>query len=449
MNVAIPPAKFTQGSILRHVIVMTGTGSIGLMAIFVVDLLSLLYVSRLGDSKLTAAVGFASQVLFFAMGINIGLTIAVSAIVSRALGAGRREEARRLAASSLVHVVVIGGVFALVVTPFRDDVLRLLGAQGETLEVASNFLAITLPANILMAFGVALSGVLRAAGEAQRAMYVTLIGGLVTAVTDPLFIFGFGFGVYGAAIATVISRVVFTIVGLYGAVYVRNLVARPQLASVIADLRPMMAIAIPAVATNLATPVATAYATRIFAQFGEPTIAAFAIIDRVTPLAFGAIFALSGAVGPIMGQNVGARLFDRVRLTLTNCFTLTIGFVIVVWALLYLASPGIIAIFDAKGRTAELISFYCTWGAAAWIFLGCLFVANAAFNNLDYAILSTVFNWGRATLGTIPFVTWGAAHYGPEGGMAGVIGGAAMFGMIAVFAAYSCVGRLAKRLQTR
>ena len=76
---------------MRHVAVMTATGSIGLMSIFVVDLLSLFYVSRLGDQTLKAAVGYSSQVQFLAMAINIGLTIAVSATVSRALGAGDRD----------------------------------------------------------------------------------------------------------------------------------------------------------------------------------------------------------------------------------------------------------------------------------------------------------------------------------------------------------------------
>jgi len=74
----IPRAVFTEGSTMRHVIVMTAATSVGLMAIFVVDLLSLLYVSWLGDPKLTAAVGFASQVLFFSVSINIGLSIAIA-----------------------------------------------------------------------------------------------------------------------------------------------------------------------------------------------------------------------------------------------------------------------------------------------------------------------------------------------------------------------------------
>jgi predicted alpha/beta hydrolase len=71
-----------------------------------------------------------------------------------------------------------------------------------------------------------------------------------------------------------------------------------------------------------------------------------------------------------------------------------------------------------------------------------IFVSNAAFNNLGFPILSTVFNWGRATLGTVPFVTIGASHGGPQGGLLGMIVGAALFGVLAVFTAYWSIRRL-------
>src|ERR1700677_2741882 len=87
---------FTTGSLMRHVAVMTATGSIGLIAVFSVDVLSLFWVSRLGVQSYKAAVGYASQMSFILMSVNIGLTIAISATVSRAIGAGDRPRARRL-----------------------------------------------------------------------------------------------------------------------------------------------------------------------------------------------------------------------------------------------------------------------------------------------------------------------------------------------------------------
>ena len=76
------------------------------------------------------------------------------------------------------------------------------------------------------------------------------------------------------------------------------------------------------------------------------------------------------------------------------------------------------------------MTFYCRWGVGAWLFLACLFVANTAFNNLGFPVLSMVFNWGRATLGTIPFVTLGVRYGGVKGGLIGVALGCAVFGVI-------------------
>ena len=172
-----PRPVFTQGSTMRHVAVMTATGAVGLMAIFAVDPLSLLYVSRLGDQALKAAVGYASQILFLAMAFNIGLTIALAATVSRALGAGDRSAARRLAASGLAISVVASAIIAVGLLVFRGSILEYgLHARGRAGEIAYQFLAITLPANVPMALGMGFAATLRATGDARRAMYVTLAG---------------------------------------------------------------------------------------------------------------------------------------------------------------------------------------------------------------------------------------------------------------------------------
>ncbi|WP_368669905.1 MATE family efflux transporter, partial [Beijerinckia sp. L45] len=437
---------FTTGSTMRHVLVMTAAGSVGLIAVFFVDLLSLLYISRLGDTSLTAAVGYASQVLFLLISVNIGLSIAIGAVVSRALGAGDRPRARHLAVSGLLHVAVISGTLSLLAWPFAHDILRLFGAQGEALEVGTVYLRMTLPASVFLGVGMAFASILRAVGDAKRSMYVTLGGAIITACLDPIFIFGFHLGIYGAAIVLVASRFVLLLVGWHGAVRVHDLVAKPHLRPALLDLAPLMTIAIPAILTNLANPVANIYAMRIFSRFGQETVAAFAIMDRVTPVAFGVLFALSGSVGPVLGQNYGARIMGRVRRVLTDCLIVSIVYVVVITVVLWLAAPLIIALFGATGETAKLLGFFCTYGGGLWFFLGGIFVANAAYNNLGAPFMSAVFNWGRATLGTMPFVTIGAAQYGPEGGFIGMIAGAALFGTLAVGGAYVVIARLSKRI---
>ena len=436
---------FTHGSLMRHVVVMTSTGAIGLMAAFSVDLVSLFWVSRLGHDAFKAAIGYVGLAMFFTISISIGLTIAVSATVSRALGAGDRPRARQLASSALVITAIISAAVSAVMFVYRDwGLTTLLHASGESSSVASLFLAITLPANILLGLGMAMSGVLRAVGDARRAMYVTLSGAIVTAILDPLLIFGLGLGVYGAAWAMVASRLCFFIVGSRGAIGVHNMVARPNLNAARGDFGPIMAIGLPAIMGNLAAPVGIAYTFRVFSDLGEAAIAASAVIDRVTPVAFAVIFALTGSVGPIIGQNYGARLMGRVQRTLTDSFLLCIGYVLIAWAALALAAPWLNYIFDAHGDSADYVMFFCRYGVAMWLFLACLFVANTAFNNLGFPVLTMVFNWGRATLGTIPFVTIGAWIGGVRGGMVGIVIGAAIFGLLGVAVAYTATARLAK-----
>ena len=128
--------------------------------------------------------------------------------------------------------------------------------------------------------------------------------------------------------------------------------------------------------------------------------------------------------------------------TLTRCFAVTVAYALLVWLALALLWPEIAALFQASPAMADYLRFFCTWGVAAWLFIGMLFVANAAFNNLGFPLLSTLFNWGRATLGTVPFVTLGAHLGGVQGGMLGMAAGAAVFGTGAVVTAYRVVGRL-------
>ena len=436
---------FTEGSLMRHVVVMTSTGAVGLMAVFAVDLLSLFWVSRLGRQALQAAIGYIGLAMFFAMSVNIGLTIAASATVSRAVGAGDCARGRRLASSSLMITAFLSLAVAALMFAFRDwSLARLLHASGEPLEVASKILAITLPANVPMALGMTMAGVLRAVGDARRAMYVTLSGAIVTAILDPVLIFGFGLGVYGAAWAMVAARLSFLAVGWHGAVRVHNMVAPPDLHSARRDFRRIMSIGFPAIMANLATPVGAAYTVRVFSDIGVAAIAASAVIDRVTPVAFGVIFALTGSIGPIIGQNYGARLMDRVTRALTDSFVLSTAYVFVAWAALALSAPLLAQAFDAKGESADYVQFYCEYGVSAWLFLSCLFVANTAFNNLGFPFLTMAFNWGRATLGTIPFVTVGARYGGVKGGIVGVALGCAVFGLIAVATAYVTTARLAR-----
>lgn len=200
--------------------------------------------------------------------------------------------------------------------------------------------------------GIIGGAILRAHGAAARAKYGTIFGGVANAILDPILIFGAGLDLMGAAIASVVARFIIAGYSLWVVGRLQQGFARPSFAGFRADLRPVFVIAFPAILTQLATPIGSAYVTREIAQFGEEAVAGMAIVGRLVPLAL------------------------------------------------------------------------------LFFFNGVLFISNAAFNNLGHPYYSTWLNWGRHTVGTIPFVIVGAS-YGPVGVLAGQYVGGVIFGILA------------------
>jgi putative MATE family efflux protein len=437
-KVSSPPvqARFVAGSTMRHVIIMTLTGAFGLMAMFLVDLLDLFFLSLLNQTEITAAIGYAGTLSFANLSLSIGTGIAAAALVARNLGARQTERAREFAASSLMFTLIISAVMTALLGLSVDWLLRLLGAQGEALRLAKLFIWTLAPGFVLLAGAVCCSFVLRGLGDPKRAMYVTLSAAVVTVIVDPIFIFGFGWGIQGAAAANVVADLAAFLVGLNGVARIHKFLPRPRFDGLRRDLKDITDIAVPAMLTQLATPFTVAYTTRAVAPFGDEAVAASAIIGRIIPVAFGVIFSLSGAVGPIIGQNFGARAFDRVKRTLTDGLLFSAVYTALMSVLLFLFRHQIAEMFHASGRTTDIVIFFCTFISINWAFAGAQFVSNAAFNNLGRPNLSTMFNWGKATLGTIPFATYGAMLDGPEGVLAGTAIGSIMFGIASTLWAY-------------
>ncbi len=424
-------AKFLTGNLFRHVSVMSLTSSVGLVAVFAVDLIDMIFISMLGQAELAAAVGYAGAILFFTTSFGIGMAIAAGALVARALGAGDRALARRRATNALIYGVAFGAVFAALVWINLPVFVGLLGAQDETADLAVGYLRIIVPSLPFLMVGMVGGAILRAHGDARRAMMATLYGGGVNLVLDPILIFGFGLDLTGAALASVAARITIGAVALLPILRHHGGFERPTPATLSEDLPPIAMIAGPAILTQLATPIGQAYVTRAMADFGEAAVAGMAIVARLTPVAFGVIFALSGAVGPIIGQNFGAGQRDRVRGAFRAALLFTALYVVSVALILFLLRGLIADLFDAQGDARALVFLFCGPLALAFLFNGMLFVSNAAFNNLGHPFYSTWLNWGRHTLGTIPPVLLGATLFGAPGVLIGQALGGLVFGLIA------------------
>lgn len=423
-------AVFLTGSLMRHVTRMSLTTSIGLMAIFAVDFVDMVFISMLGNDALAAAVGYAGTLLFFTNAVNVGLSIAAGALVARELGAGRPEKARQFGTSVALLGILIGLVVSTIVMINLKFLLSLLGAQGEVLQLAVRYVSIILPTMWVMAVAMAGMAVLRAYGDARRSMLATIYGGVANAVLDPILIFAVGLGLDGAAIASVIARICMLVAAVRPAVRVHRGFARPSMKQLFEDIHPVRAIAIPAVLTNVATPVGNAIVIREVAQFGTDAVAGMAVIGRLIPVAFSVVFALSGAIGPIVGQNFGAGQYDRVKEAFLAGVKFTAVYVVLMAAVLFLLRAPIADLFQAQGETRALIYLFCGPLALASFFNGVIFVANASFNNLGYPIYSTWVNWGRHTLGTWPFAVAGAYLAGAPGVLLGQALGGVIFAVL-------------------
>lgn len=415
---------------MRHITVMTLTASIGLLAMFIVDFVDLLYIAQLSDNALTAAMGFASTILFFGTAFNIGLMIAASALAARKIGQGDSAYARRYLTSILALSMMLIVPLAIIFFIFAPQILDLAGASGTVKTAATGYIRIVAPFMPFSVMAMVCSGFLRAHGAARHAMNVTLSMGITNAILDPIFIFGFGLGINGAAIATSCAAVVSSVLAVVPIIRYYGGLERFSTISLREDFKPIFAILLPAILTNLATPLGGFITYRYIAQYPDEVIAGFAVMGRVIPVAFCLIFSLSGAVGPIIGQNFGALKFDRIRLTIKQAITFALGYTLLVWPLLFLFSDPISDLFNLEGEGRDVFWLFATFLTPLFFFNGILFIANSACNNLERPAWSTVMNWLRNTLGILPFLWIGDALYGLTGIVLGPAIGGIVFGII-------------------
>ena len=438
-------AKLTQGSTFKHVVYMSATGALGLMCMFLVDLVDMLFLSMLDEKEAVAAVGFASTIMFFTISLSIAVSISATALVSRAIGEGQIALAKRRA----MNVLAFGTLFSLVVVwllwPNIAFILSYIGATGRTLELSTEYLQILIIGMPAIMIGMIGSGIMRALGDARRAMYATLIGGLINAVLDPIFIFALDMGVQGAAIASLIARFSMVAVSYYGVVHVHKMLGRFDLMDFIKDVKPMCVIAVPAMLTNLSSPLANAIVMEHASSFGDDAVAAVAIIGRIIPVIFGGVFALSGAVGPMLGQNYGAGRFDRMHSTISSAVIYAFGYCLLLCIILFQLQDWLVATFNATQASADIIRFFATFVSFSFFFQSLLFIAIAVFNNLGKPLNSTLLNFGRATLGTWPLITFFALFMGAQGILFGQAIGSVIFGCLGFYMAKNYIKGLEQK----
>lgn len=430
-----PCATFTQGSIARHVLSMAGTSALSLLAVFLVDILTLAYVARLADQRLLAAVGLAKTLMFLNGALVSGVVIAAGALLSERIGRHARKRLSRLASHLLIMAAAMAALVAAAQYLYLGALGSWFGAIGGIDQAARAFMAMTLGACVPMAVAQMCAQLLKSQGRPRLALTVLLAGTLTLAVADPLLIFVLGMGIRGAGWACLIAALVSA---AFGVMCVQrhlgvSVKLRARLLGV--HVRRTARVAIPAMLANLAMPVAITYLMMTLAASGTSAMAGMAVIDRVLQLGYALYFAVPTALVPIVAQNLGAGRDARAVRAVGFTGKLVVLYGVALWLVLAVAGPTVADYFQLAGTGREMFLAFAHYGAGLWILYGLDFVAQSMFLSMGGAWWVPVFGWLRGTAGSLPFIYAGAQWFGGTGAVAGMWLGNAGVAVLAVMTA--------------
>jgi putative MATE family efflux protein len=434
-------AKFTTDSLFKHIITMSLSATIGVFLIFVVDAIDIFYMSKLGLAEV-AGVGLASQLLNFTIALGVGVSVTMGVKVSYALGAKDYSAAAKSKNHIYLYTIFINLIFLLLTYPFIPHALKFLGANGAALEHGVTYLKIVLPSTLLLSLSMSGTALLRAYGKPALAVISPIMFAIINIGCAPILIFVCDLGVAGGAFADVIARTASAIVTFYLCHKYCNLNAKFKWDDFIQSIKPISAIALPAILTALANPLSGAIAMREITKFGHSAIVGFSIISRIIPVAFTILISAHNSIGPIFSQNYGAKLYARIKETLIKSAIFVTIMVLAAACILNIFSPQINHLFAVDPISTELITFFCKYLAIWYLGMGLLFIALTGFNSLGKAKYSTLLNFTRATLGTIPFVVIGGKLGGPAGLLIGQTIGNTLFGIMAFAWCYLYINAL-------
>jgi putative MATE family efflux protein len=286
------------------------------------------------------AIAFPVQGVVIALAQTLG--IGSASIVSRALGAGDVPRAERALGTLFTLIVVLSIAVTLGGSLFLGPLLRVFGAPAEVVPYAADYLRIILLGTIFFMFAMATNAIIRAEGHAKIAMGTMIIAGGLNIVLDPLFIFGFGMGIRGAALATVIAQATTVVYLLFYFLRGRGGV-RVRLRNLVIDWRiaaGSFAVGAGSFARMVAGSLMVILLNNVLRGTGGAiAIAAFGVLNRLFMFLLLPMFGIVQGLQPIVGYNYGAGNLDRVRHTVHRASLATTGLSLLAFALM-MSIPG-------------------------------------------------------------------------------------------------------------
>ena len=408
---SVEGARLTHGSVGRHLFQQTLPMVIGILAILSVGLIDAYFIGQLGKDPLTA-VSFIFPVIFALSSLGVGVIAAIASVVSRTLGAGQRERAQSLVVLGLVAATAFGIIITGLLLIFRIPLFELMNAPADLLPMIDGYMVPFALGFPLLLISMGANGALRAQGMAGKASIILMTLALTNWILDPLLITGVGFfdgfGIRGAAYATVIGWALGALVSLYlvskspvGLSFSSLQKARPA-----DDLAALLRVGGPAAISNSVNPVGLSVMTAMLAQYGDAAVAAFGAGGRLQAVAVVPLLALSSSIGAIVGQNWGAGYANRARRALWMAMGFCVFYSLSCGALLVFFREPLAGIFTDDPVVIHAMAVYLlisVWGYAGY---GVVIVVNGAMNAIDRASWALGQSLLRVFVVMIP-VAWG------------------------------------------
>lgn len=413
---------------------MTWPMIFGVLSLLSFQLVDAAFIGHLGVDPLSA-LGFTVPVHQLIIGFQVGVGIATTALVSRALGADRVEHSRRLGGL----VVVAGGstilLLCLLIWTLRAPILSMLGAPASLMPLIDVYWIPWLASAWMGAFLYFGYSVCRAHGNTRLPGLLMVITSLINLALDPLFIFTFGWGLPGAALAT------FTGFSIGAAIIYPRLAREHWLWMDLGNLPPARAlrqlggIAGPAMVSQLMPPVSAMMATALVAQFGSEAVAAWGLGTRLEFFSIVVVLGLTMSLPPLVGRFYGAGDIACVR----TLVALAVRFV-VIWqlgvALLWLALRGVLpGLLSINAEVIAVLQDYLLRVPLSYGALGICMIMVSTCNALGLPMRAMLISGVRLFVCFLPALWIGAQLAGLTGLLSGALAGNLAAG-IAAYALY-------------